>query len=138
MSKSEDSKLVNLALLILSEPEVSRDEMKVRVREYLRKLSPEEYQRLEQEALNDDQDERVERIEILRALGFTDKEIYAYSRCRLNTPGMRKVIARRALLAKGLQRGADILRQGSFMQLVRLEDSLIGNMDTEDMIRELR
>lgn len=132
------SRLVRLALQVLSEPEISRDEMKGRVREYLSSLSPEQYKQLEQEALDDDQNERIERIEILTALGFTDREIYDYSKCRLNTPGMRKVIARRALLAKGLQREANILRQGHFMQLVRLEDSLIGNMSTDDMIRELR
>lgn len=132
------NKLVKLALRVLAEPEVSRDEMKVKVREYLSSLSPKQYEELEQEAVEDDQDERVERIEILAALGFTDREVYEYSKCRLNTPGMRKVISRRALLAKGLGREAEFLRQGHFMEIVRLEDSLIPNMSTEDMIRELR
>jgi hypothetical protein len=129
-------KSVELALRILAQPEVSREEMHQRVKAYLKSLSPAELQRLREE--DDDGEEWANRIEMLEQLGFVDKEIEAYSRCRFTTPGVRKVIARRALLSKITHLSPEALRAKPYRELCQLEDRLIGEMSTDEMIRRLR
>ena len=125
--------MVDLALKVLREPEVPEQQVGSRVREYLSSLSHWEYISLLKEAFEDKRDERMERMRLLRELGFTPREVYRYSRCRLNTPSMRYFIARRALLKKrrGLTAGY------TFLDLMRMEDEVVGDMSTEEMIKEL-
>lgn len=130
--------VVELALQVLAKEEVSRREMRVRARNYLDSLNQEEYSQLAQEALRDDgENGHQEKKKLLRQLGFTEREVSDYCRCRLNTPGMRKVIARRALLAKLTKMDASQIRKGHFYQITRMEDAQIGDLPTEEMIRRL-
>lgn len=127
---------VELALRILAQPKVSRDEMHQRVKVYLKSLSPTDLKKLQEE--DNDGDEWADKIEVLEQLGFVDKEIEAYSRCRFTTPGIRKVVARRALLSKMTRLSPEALRAKPYREICAMEDRLIGEMSTEEMIRRLR
>jgi hypothetical protein len=127
---------VQLALRILAQPEVSREEMKARVKVYLESLAPEELEALKAEEI-DDGDEWAEKIEMLEQLGFVDREIEAYSRCRFTTPGIRKVIARRTLLCKMTRLSPEAVKAKPYREICAMEDRLIGDMSTDEMVRRL-
>ena len=130
---------LTLALQVLAQPEVSRADMHRKVKVYLGSLSPAQLEKLRGEALEgSDGEEWARKIEILEQLGFVDKEVEAYSKCRFNTPGVRNVVARRALLCKMTRLSPEAIRAKPYREVCRLEDKLIGNMNTEEMIRRLR
>lgn len=129
---------ISLALQILAQPEVSRADMHQRVKGYLNSLSPAQLEKLRDEAMEgSDGEEWARKIEILEELGFVDKEVEAYSKCRFNTPGIRNVVARRALLCKMTHMSPEAIKAKSYREICLLEDKLIGNMSTEEMIRRL-
>ena len=133
------SRTLDLALQILAQPEVSRDAMRAEVKTYLSLLSPAQLKKLQDEALEgSDGEEWARKIEVLEELGFVDKEVEAYSKCRFTTPGIRKVIARRALLCKMTRLSPKAIRAKPYKEVCRLEDKLIGDMSTEEMIRRLK
>ena len=130
---------IALALQILAQPEVSRAEMHAQVKVYLESLSSTQLEKLRDEALEGtDGEEWNNKIETLEQLGFCDKEVEAYSKCRFTTPGIRNVIARRTLLCKMTRLSPEAIRAKPYREVCRLEDKLIGNMSTEEMIRRLR
>jgi len=130
---------VQLALSILSQPEVSREEMKKRVKAYLDSLTPVELQQLKVEAAEGvDGDEWADKIDILEQLGFVDKEIEAYAKCRFTTPGIRLVIARRTLLCKMLKMNPMTVRAMPYAKICQLEDKHIGLISTDEMVERLR
>ena len=139
MGYSVGMKGLRLVLSILEQPEVSRREMGRRARQYLASLSDEEYKQLKEEAVEGGgYEEWLERIEVLRSLGFTSVEAGAYGKCRLSSPGIRRVIARRALLGKMLEVPLESLAERPPDELARMEDVIVGSLDTEDMVRRLK
>jgi hypothetical protein len=136
------NRTVQKAIKLLSLPEgPTFKELQREARLYLRTLSPKQYAALREEALvgedGEDEDSFVENLELFRELGFTEVERRAYAPMRLNSPGVRRVIARRALLLKSL--GREALPEGTtFHQVAHMEDLLIKNMSSEQILAELR
>jgi hypothetical protein len=124
---------------ILSQPETSGEDAKLKVRNYLSNLSKSEYLELENEALADGGNARVVRMSILVQLGMTSREVYEYSKYKLSTPEVRQAIAWRAVLAKRLDWSAEQLRQEHFLRLEERE-LLVGvrELSVEEAIKELR
>ena len=134
---------VKAALQILSLPEgPNHKELQKRARTYLKGLSTKEYEALKEEALaqGDGEDEEssdyVEKLKLFRQLCFTPREQQAYARMRVDSPGVRKVIARRALLMKMLKRNT-LPRGMSFYEVARMEDSMLKDLSDADVLKEL-
>jgi len=132
-------KLVNLALKILSEPQVSDKAVRHQVESYLYGLSRADYVELEREALADRSDVRADRMEILAKLGMSPREVYEYSKYKLGSAEVRQAIAWRAVLAKRLGWSAEKLRSKHFLDL-RMRESLEGihRLTIEDAIKEMQ
>lgn len=124
---------VELAIQVLSLPEgPTNKELQRQARAWLRGLSGEEYAKLRAEALGGkdetEADElRAYKYQLFRRMAFTDTEAMAYCNMRLNAPGVRRVIARRALLLKVLKR-ASLPRDMTFYEVARLEDAKVGRV----------
>ena len=135
------SKVVKLALKILDMPEgPDHKTLQKEARAYLKTLSAEDYGALKDEALVEgvkNPDDYVDGLELFKKLCFTSKESQAYAGMRINSPGVRRVIARRALLMKFLKR--ETLPEGmSFYEVARMEDSMLTGMSSEEVLRELK
>ncbi|MEM3426756.1 MAG: hypothetical protein QW212_00650 [Nitrososphaerales archaeon] len=127
---------------ILGQPEgPSYQELQVQAKAYLKSLTPEQYAALRQEALDGNRtqkaDEYADKLELFRRILFTPIEARAYAAMRLNSPGVRRVIARRALL--GILKGWKELPPGIvYTDLVHMEDELLGQLSDEDIMEGLR
>jgi len=131
--------LVELALKILSEPQVSDETARSQVRSYLSDLSRFDYVDLENEALADRSDIRADRMQILAQLGMSPREVYEYSKYKLGSEDVRKAIAWRAVLAKRLGWTAEQLRGEHFLRLEERELLKgIRQLSVEDAIKELQ
>ena len=131
--------LVEFALEILSEPQVSDEAVRSQVRSYLSDLDRFDYVELESEALADRSDIRADRMQILTQLGMSPREVYEYSKYKLSSEDVRKAIAWRAVLAKRLGWTAEQLREEHFLRLEMRE--LLGDirqLSVEDAIKELQ
>jgi len=125
--------LIKLALQVLS-----LDTSASEVKNCLASLSEEERKALESEALSDARGERIERMNTLRALGFSAVEVYEYSRYKLSSPEVKEVVARRALLAKRLGADAEFLRSLQFYELLKLEAAHgVDSLTLPEMLQEL-
>jgi len=132
-------KLVELALKILSEPQVSDETVRFQVRSYLSGLDRTDYIELESEALVDKSDTRADRMEILTQLGMSPREVYEYSKYKLGSADVRQAIAWRAVLAKRLGWTVGQLRKEHFLRLEEWEVLRgIRELSVEDAIKELQ
>jgi len=136
-------KWLDLVFDILGRPEApSYKDLQAQAKAYLDSLTPEEYQALREEALSEeDKDVKaaryVEKLELLQKILFTPMEARAYASMRLDSPGVRRVIARRAML--GILKGWEELPPGIvFTDLVAMEDELLGSLSHEDIMEGLR
>ena len=133
---------VNTALKILALPEgPNHKELQKQARVYLRGLSKKSYEELRTEALrsngdDEESDEYVEKLKLFKQLGFTARESQAYARMRVDSPGVRRVIARRALLMKLLKRNT-LPRGMTFHEVARMEDSMLKDLSPEDILKQL-
>lgn len=132
---------VMLAKKLLALPEgPTHAELRIAARTYLANLSSDEYEELQDEAvreksIQDEDKEYLEKVQILKRLQFTDREIQAYARMRLDSPGVRRVVARRALLIKLLKQ--PLPPGATFYEVARMEDAFLKDMSDEDVLREL-
>lgn len=120
---------VAVALSVLSLPEgPTNKELQRQARAYLKSLGKEDYAELRDEALRtrggeEDEELQAYKYRLHKRIGFTDTEAHAYCPMRLNSPGLRRVIARRALLFK--MKGWSRLPRGwTFYEVAREEDRL--------------
>ena len=132
---------VVLAIKLLSVPEgPTHGELRKQARNYLSKLSEEDYEELKEEALSSEEiekqnDEYAEKLELFRRLQFTDTEAQAYAPMRIDSPGVRRVVARRALLIKMLKR--PLPPGATFYRVAKMEDSFLAGMTDEDVMKAL-
>src|SRR5271157_6460808 len=100
--KSLATKPFILAMNILDLPAgPTYNELAKQARQYLRNLSSEDYNQLKAEAIaerGEYKDDYVDKLDLFKQLGFTPRECQAYAGMRIDSPGVRKMIARRALL----------------------------------------
>ena len=131
--------LVELALKILSEPQVSDETVRSQVRSYLSDLNRFDYVELESEALADRSDIRADRMQILTQLGMSPREVYEYSKYKLGSTDVRQAIAWRAVLARRLGWTTKRLREEHFLELEKQEVLKgIRQLSVEDAIEELQ
>lgn len=141
VSSAKDLEPVMLARKLLSLPEgPTFEELRRQARDYLATLSPEEYKELEREAIADESsgkrdEEYLEKMELFKKLQFTDREMQAYSHMRLDSPGVRRVVARRALLIKYLKQ--PLPPGATFYEVARMEDSFLKGKTHEQILEEL-
>lgn len=142
-SSGSNGDAVTLAFEVLDMPEgPSNKELQKQARVYLKELSSDEYEELKHEALtsggHDDDSQLLEyKYKLHKRLGFTDTEAHAYCACRLNSPGVRRVIARRALLLK-MKKWKALPRGMTFYEVAKLEDSMgLTDMVPEEVLRRL-
>ncbi len=132
---------VILACRLLALPEgPTHRELQKQARVYLAELNGDEYRQLREEATSDRDKEAAEqgyldKLEILKRLQFTDREAQAYARMRLDSPGVRRVIARRALLIKLLKR--ELPSRATFYEVARMEDSFLAGLSDEQVLQQL-
>jgi hypothetical protein len=90
-------------MTVLDLPEgPTHKELAKQARDYVKHLSPEDYTKLKEEALSekgDYNDDYVDKLDLFKQMLFTPRECQAYAGMRIDSPGVRRVIARRALLA---------------------------------------
>lgn len=134
---------VELARQILALPEgPDYRELRSQAKAYIKGLRPQEYEELKTEALaernyEDEEEEYLNKIKVFRQLGFTDMEAQAYARMRIDSPGVRRVIARRALLMQDLNLPA--LPPGTtFYSIAKMEDSLLQGMSDVAVMKALK
>lgn len=101
--KSVRTRPYELAMTVLDLPEgPTHKELAKQARDYLKHLSSEDYAQLKEEAIQEKgeyKDDYVDKLDIFKQMLFTPRECQAYAGMRIDSPGVRKVIARRALLA---------------------------------------
>lgn len=136
------NKVVRLAIELLSASEgLDYSTLAKQARAYLRTLSEEEYEELKEEALSRE-DEEVQdeaystRLQLLKKIGFTTTEAQAYARMRLNSPGVRRMVARRALCMKLLEL-EELPLNTTFAYIASTEDRLLKDMPDEEVLKEL-
>lgn len=132
---------VKLAKRLLSLPAgPSHQQLRRQAREYLAELTPDEYEELKQEAIADydaanENDLYTEKLELFRKLQFTDVEAQAYAKMRIDSPGIRRVVARRALLVKFLKQ--PLPPGATFHEVARMEDAFLKDMTITDVLKAL-
>lgn len=133
---------VDLACKILSLPEgLDHIELQKRARLYIKSLSGKDYELLKEEALIEkdyetEEQEYAQKLKLFKQLCFTDREARAYARMRVDSPGVRRVIARRALLMKLLNRRT-LVPGTSFYAIANLEDKVIGRLSHKEIMKQL-
>lgn len=116
-------------------------ELQTQARDYLTSLSAEDYTKLKAEALSEDKgsnhEDYLEKLQLFRRLAFTPTEAQAYAKMRITSPGVRRVIARRALLMSRLNR--DKLPKGAtFYKIIKLQNWMIGDMTDREVMEALK
>jgi hypothetical protein len=143
-TKLKLTKAVSLALEVLSLPEgPTYQELAKQARSYLHTLTPEEKAKLTEEALAEKgsySDDYADKLDLFRQMLFSPRECQAYAGMRIDSPGIRKMVARRALLVA--MRGWDKLpKEMIHPDIVRMEDAFLVDDDgvplTEDQILQL-
>jgi hypothetical protein len=139
--KATKTKPFLLAMTILDLPAgPTFKELQKQARSYLRELSNEEREKLREEAVSeksDYKDDYVDKLDIYSQLLFTPRECQAYANMRIDAPGVRRVIARRALLSA--MRGWNRLPEGMILpDVVRMEDAFLDGMSDEQIMMELQ
>jgi len=135
------NRVLQQALKILDMPEgPSHKELQAQARDYLSSLGDEEYRQLKAEALSEDRlnnhEDYLEKLQLLRSLAFTPTEVNAYAKMRITSPGVRRVIARRALLMCLL--GRDKLPKGTtFYKIIKLQNWMLGDKSDDEVMEAL-
>jgi len=117
-------------------------ELAKQARDYLKHLSPEEYAQLKTEAISERgeyKDDYVDKLDLFKQMLFTPRECQAYAGMRIDSPGVRRMIARRALLVA--MRGWNKIPEGMLpSDVTMMEDAFLrddrGNPLTEEQIME--
>ncbi len=135
------TKAFDLAMTILDLPVgPTSKELQRQARVYIRNLKPEDYEALKREALSEQgeyKDDYVDKLGIFKQILFTPRECQAYAGMRIDSPGVRKVIARRALL--GAMRGWErIPKDMIHPDVIRMEDAFLSGMTEEDIMNRLQ
>lgn len=137
------TKALRLALSVLDLPKgPTFKELRQQAKDYVKSLSKEDYEQLKQEALEESssfKDDYVDKLELFSQMLFSPIEARAYAGMRIDSPGVRRVIARRALL--GIIRGWDKLPAGMIHpDICIMEDTLLTHDDgspyTEDEVMQ--
>ena len=132
---------VELAKKLLTLPEgPSHAELRLQARVYLADLTKEEYndllnEALQDKSLKDEEKEYLDKVSILKRLQFTEKEVQAYAKMRLDSPGVRRVVARRALLIMMLRQ--PLPSGATFYEVARMEDAFLKGLSDEEVYRRL-
>lgn len=103
-------------------------ELQKQARVYLNGLKSEDYEELKKEALAErtsfNEDDYVEKLGLFQKMLFTPRECQAYAGMRLDSPGVRRVIARRALLG-ALRCWAKLPKDMILPDVACMEDSFL-------------
>lgn len=111
----------------------SPKEMKELVKAYLASLTSEEQKALVKE--ESPTADYASEIEFLRRVGFTSLEASWYAGVGLDTPGIRRLVARRALMYRRSTTSSSVVTAYDF---ARLEKEALGGLTDEQVLEELK
>jgi hypothetical protein len=116
-------------------------ELSQQAKSYIKGLDEEEREKLKAEALTEGskvyKDDYADKLELFDQLLFTPREAQAYAGMRLDSPGVRRVVAKRALL--GALRGWERLPKGMLLHdVLKWEDAYLKDKSEEQIMEQIR